>query len=259
MTAAVGDPFDVRRAGVAGGLLSEFNEAGVLTAADVQVARRLAELGGEESEAVALASALAVRGPRIGHVHVDLATIRETATVDADEPVDLSGLPWPSVGKWVSTVGASGLVASGEDAAAADLPLRLIGSWLYLDRYWREERRVALDLRALSAGQPEDVDGDVLREGLARLFGGETDSRQCLAAASAVLRRVAVVAGGPGTGKTTTVARIVALLYEQAAAAGADAPLWRSRRPPARPRPGSRRRCTRRRLDCRSRRPYVSS
>ena len=75
MTAAVGDLFDVRRAGVAGGLLGEFNEAGVLSAADVQVARRLAELGGEASEAVALAAALAVRGPRIGHVHVDLSLI----------------------------------------------------------------------------------------------------------------------------------------------------------------------------------------
>jgi exodeoxyribonuclease V alpha subunit len=40
-----------------------------------------------------------------------------------------------------------------------------------------------------------------------------------------VRRRFAVVAGGPGTGKTTTVARIVALLLEQAAAAGAPAPL----------------------------------
>ena len=40
-----------------------------------------------------------------------------------------------------------------------------------------------------------------------------------------MLRRLAVVAGGPGTGKTTTVARIVALLAEQAAAAGAPPPL----------------------------------
>ena len=46
-----------------------------------------------------------------------------------------------------------------------------------------------------------------------------------MAAATAVLRRFAVVAGGPGTGKTTTVARIVALLAEQAAAAGDPPPL----------------------------------
>jgi exodeoxyribonuclease V alpha subunit len=65
----------------------------------------------------------------------------------------------------------------------------------------------------------------VLADGLRRLFTGDGDLRQQLAAAAAVLRRFAVVAGGPGTGKTTTVARIVALQAEQAAAHGSRAPL----------------------------------
>ena len=54
---------------------------------------------------------------------------------------------------------------------------------------------------------------------------GDPDERQRAAAAAAVRRRFAVVAGGPGTGKTTTVARIVALLAEQAEAAGVAPPL----------------------------------
>ncbi len=220
------DPFDVRRARRAPGLLRAFNDAGVLAAADVHVALRLAAIGGETDEAVLLAIALAVRAPRLGHVYVDLATIRDTAAVDADEPVDLSTLPWPSAAGWAASVGASAVVAVGEAAdAPGDRPFRLAGSRLYLDRYWREERRFAADLRALSTGAPAGVQMDVLTEGLARLFDGQTDSRQCLAAATAVLRRFAVVAGGPGTGKTTTVARIVALLAEQAEAAGAPPPL----------------------------------
>src|SRR4051812_23151556 len=81
------DPRDVRRARHAPGLLRAFNDAGVLAAADVHVAVRLAGLGGEEDPAIALAVALAVRAPRLGHVYVDLATIRNTAAVDADEPV----------------------------------------------------------------------------------------------------------------------------------------------------------------------------
>jgi exodeoxyribonuclease V alpha subunit len=207
------DAFDVRRAQRVGGLLRAFNAAGVLAAADVHVATRLAALAGEGDEAVALALAFAVRAPRLGHVHVDLATIRDTATVDADEPVDLGSLPWPSAGAWVSHVAASPLAGG---------PLQLEGSRLYLDRYLREERQVGADLRALSAASADDVRLEVLSEGLARLFAGQTDGRQCLAAASAVLRRLAVVAGGPGTGKTTTVARILALLFEQA---GAPPPL----------------------------------
>jgi exodeoxyribonuclease V alpha subunit len=219
------DEFDARRALRAGGLLREFNDAGVLAPADVHVARRLVELAGDVDEWVALAAALAVRGPRLGHVYVDISTIHRSATVDAEEPVDLTTLPWPDAEAWLERLSASGLVAVGEDGAAADLPLRLIGTSLYLDRYWREERRLAADLRALRDRGVANVRDDALADGLARMFGDEPDSRQSLAAETAVRRRFAVVAGGPGTGKTTTVARIVALLLEQARAAGSAEPL----------------------------------
>jgi exodeoxyribonuclease V alpha subunit len=209
------DPFDAARARGAGGVLAAFNDAGVLAPAEVHVARRLAALGGEPDEAVVLAAALAVRAPRLGHVFADLATIRETVAVDADAPVDVAALPWPDAREWRAALERSPLVP---------LPLRLEGTALYLDRYWREERQIADDLRALAASAPAGVRGDVLAAGLDRLFGADR-GRQPLAAAAAVLRRFAVVAGGPGTGKTTTVARIVALLAEQAAAAGEPPPL----------------------------------
>jgi len=218
---------DPRRARRAPGLLRTFNDIGVLSAADVHVAVRLTALAGEQDERVALAAAFAVRGPRLGHVLVDLATIRATAAVDSDEPVDLSALPWPDPGEWVRALAASTLAAVGEETEPdAAHPLRLVGSRLYLDRYWREEREVAADLRAFSNGPPASIDAGLLAGGLARLFVGDTaDAAQRLAAATAVQRRFAVVAGGPGTGKTTTVARIVALLAEQAAAAGDPPPL----------------------------------
>ena len=131
---------EARIAVQATGLLREFNDAGVLAPADVHVATRLAALAGEADESVALAAALAVRAPRLGHVYVDLAEIRDTATVDSEEPVDLQALPWPDPGEWLERVAASGL---------RDGPLRLEGSALYLDRYWREEQQVAADLQAL--------------------------------------------------------------------------------------------------------------
>ena len=79
---------------------------------------------------------------------------------------------------------------------------------------------MASDLQALSADAPDGIDLKLLRAGLLRLFPGDSDLLQRAAAASSVLHRLAVVGGGPGTGKTTTVARIVALQAEQAAAAG---------------------------------------
>jgi exodeoxyribonuclease V alpha subunit len=218
------DPFEARFVRLASGPLRDFNEAGVLAAADVHVARRLAGLAGESDEAVLLAVALAVRGPRLGHVHVDLERIRDTAAVDAEEPVDLAQLPWPEPAPWIAAVAASPLVATAPDDAR---PLRLEGSWLYLDRYWAEEVQVARRLREMAGEPVPGTDAGLLGDGIARLFGGAdaSDDRQALAAATAVARRFAVVAGGPGTGKTTTVARIVALICEQAAAAGQPFPL----------------------------------
>ena len=188
---ALVDPFEARRVVGATGILREFNDIGVLSAADVHVAARLCDLVGDESEPVALAVALAVRGPRLGHVFIDLATIRDTASVESDEPVDLSELPWPSVGEWLGELARSELVAVGEDHAGSESrPLRLLGSRLYLDRYWREERAVAADLNDMTASG-----------------------------------RLEVIAGGPGTGKTTRVARMVAEMIDEAVAAGARPPL----------------------------------
>jgi exodeoxyribonuclease V alpha subunit len=250
--AAFADPCDARLALRAPGLLAAFNAAGVLNTADVHVALRLGRFAAETDERLLLAAALAVRAPRLGHVHVDLATVRHTATVDVDVPVDLQALPWPDPGEWVAALLGSPLVSNGEDGPD-DRPLRLIGSWLYLDRYWCEERQVAADLAVRAEHSFTSIDVPALRAGLDRLFpaagaeqvqragrrkpapkkaGAEAapgqvggPDRQRLAAAVAVLRPLTVVAGGPGTGKTTTVARILALLDEQAQAAGAAPPL----------------------------------
>jgi exodeoxyribonuclease V alpha subunit len=220
------DPFAATQALRAPASLRDFNAAGVLSAADVHVAVRLGLLGGVADADVLLAVALAVRAPRLGHVFVDLTTVADTAAVESDELVDLSILPWPAPGAWAAAVAAcGGLVAGGEDDDAPGRPVRLSGSRLYLDRYWREERQVAADLLAFGAAALAPVDVDLLRDGVARLFAGSEDRLQQVAAASAVLRRLAVVAGGPGTGKTTTVARVAALLCEQALAGGGPPPL----------------------------------
>lgn len=210
------DPLDVRRAREAPGLLRAFNDAGVLGISDVHVAVRLSRFGAVLDEWVLLAAAFAARAPRLGHVCVDLSTIRATAAVDTEEAVDLETLPWPAVEEWRARVAASSsLVAVSE----SDLrPLRLEGSLLYLDRYWCEERAVASDIAALRDA-PVTVSVDVLDGGLDRLFASDSEiTRQRLAAEAAVRGRFTVVAGGPGTGKTTTVARIVALLHEQGSA-----------------------------------------
>ncbi len=123
-------------------------------------------------------------------------------------------LSWPDPVDWLAACAGSPLVAVGPDAHP-DRPLRLVGELLYLDRYWRQEELVRrqLDERAGRTGAPVDL--PALRSGLARLFGDPAPDRQRLAAATAAVRSLTVLAGGPGTGKTTTVAKLLELLLAQ--------------------------------------------
>jgi exodeoxyribonuclease V alpha subunit len=201
--------FDASSALRADGLLGDFNRAGILTAADVHVAARLGAIAGESDDAVLLAVALVVRSTRHGSVVLDLATAEATTSPDVDEDdseapaVDVA-LDWPD--GWVARCAASSLVGG---------PLRMLGSQVWLGRYWDQEEQVARELLERSATRPADLDLAILTSGLDRLFVAGSDDDQRLAAAVCALSRVSVLAGGPGTGKTTTVSRLLALLREQ--------------------------------------------
>lgn len=209
MTAAAGErpalgpvlgPHDRRIARRAAGVLGDFNRAGVLETADVHVARRLGALGDESDDDVLLAVALTVRAARLGAVCVDLATIAEQP-VEATDP-----LSWPAADGWTAAVAASPLTEAGV--------LRLDGPLLYLDRHWREEQQVCDDLFARVRRAAPDVDDAVLDAALARLFTPGWEQQQ-EAALATVRGWTTVITGGPGTGKTASVARTVALVAEQ--------------------------------------------
>jgi exodeoxyribonuclease V alpha subunit len=194
------------------GLLRTFADAEVIDQADVHVAARLTALAKEPDERVALAVAFTVRALRNGSVCVDLRSVAEQ--------VGMPELPWPEPQTWLAAVRASTLsgtppVLHFYSGPSADL--------LYLDRYWREEQQVCEDVLALlapsGAGAPPE-----LTSSLDRLFpAGWEEQRR--AAEVALAQSLTVLTGGPGTGKTTTVARLLALLAERAA---------RQQRPPLR-------------------------
>ena len=209
------------------------NEAGVLSAADIHAAQHLATLTGCTDPLVILATAFAVRAPRYGHVFAQLDTLAETVTDEDGRIADLDPAAWPAdTDAWIAAVASSPLVAQAE-AGTVDgevSPLHLDGSRLYLDRYWRYEHHVAAALRdrlaatsAASSGVPRrrglrsaaamQVD-DVGWTALDQLF---TDNPEQRAAARAALSsRLSVIAGGPGTGKTATIASAVAVALNHA-------------------------------------------
>lgn len=221
---AAGAPaeWDPRRAVSAAGLLAIFNAAGVLDAGDVHVASRLGARCGERDEAVLLACALAVRAPRLGHVCIDLERVAQTVTVDADRPVRIAELPWPEPGDWRARMASSVLVRPGRPDDIA--PLRLDGSLLYLRRCLADEERVARDVIDRATAVHAPADEAALRESLTRLFPDAGDELQRAAAERVARGRFTVISGGPGTGKTTAVARALAVVCEQARAHGSAMP-----------------------------------
>ncbi|MGY4708294.1 exodeoxyribonuclease V subunit alpha [Mycolicibacterium sp. CBM1] len=192
---AITDVADWRRSAGATGVLRAFNDAGVIETADVLVAQRLTALGKEPDERVALAVAFVVRAVRGGSVCVELPAVQAH--------IDLPELPWPAAGEWLAAVAASPLLAS-------PTVLHLDAGLLYFDRYWREERQVAADVLALAALRPDRRMPDITR-----LFPSGYEEQRRVAEV-ALSQGLTVLTGGPGTGKTTTIARLLALLAEHA-------------------------------------------
>jgi exodeoxyribonuclease V alpha subunit len=201
-------------------LLDDLRGAGVLSDLDVFFAESLGRLAGERRGEVLLAAALASRAVRQGHVCLDLARTVSEGPPCGEDGKPAAGAPVPSLAPWAAALRDSPLVSSETDAAPAPLVLDAAHR-LYLRRYWLHERSLAASIARRVAAPLAGVNEAVLAAGLARLFGPEdaaVPDMQRVAARTAVTRRFCVISGGPGTGKTHTVVRILALAIEQALA-----------------------------------------
>ena len=194
-------------------------EAGRLPPLAYYFARFMARGCGVGEDSVAALSAALVSARNLaGDVCVDLSEqagrvlFTDEALADADGPVA------PARADWLAALQDYPWLGGPGDRA----PLILDGDRLYLGKYWHFEAAVAAALLGRLAAAA-DLDAARLRDGLARLFPAPVSSSadepapdwQRVAAATAVTRRFAVISGGPGTGKTTTVVKVLALLLEQ--------------------------------------------
>lgn len=186
--------------------------AGVLDLTDVHAVDRLAALTTETRPDVLLGLALAVRAPRLGHTGIRMEDPVLVPSPDLQLPVDRA--------QWHAEIQQSPLVQ--HDADGKQRPFVLTAGLLQTARMAGYEERLAQTLRDRAGYFPEDqVDVPQLQADLQRLFGeGEQNQTQKLAAAIAVLSRTTVISGGPGTGKTTTIRKVLLALHAQAEALG---------------------------------------
>ncbi len=205
-------PLHMVSGGVPDGPLDELATAGELEVVDLHFARLLRRLGGGgDADPIALSGALVSRERSRGHPCVALRAWAGRPL--ADEATESPLLP--SLGAWEAALKGSALVGDG----SAVTPLVLASGRLYLYRYWKAERQVAERIRTRAALAGSAPDPASLATLFARLFPPrETASPdlQAVAAGCALHAPLTLISGGPGTGKTTTVTKILGLALQAA-------------------------------------------
>ncbi len=176
----------------------------------------MARLAKKHGPAAALAAALVSRKTGAGNICLDLAEYAGKPLYTNSGNIAAASLICPSLPGWKEQLMDSGVVGTDEEGAT---PLVLdAGNRLYLRRYWQYEKTIIQFIRQRGVPFFGDLNLPRLGTDLQKLFparpGGEVDWQQ-VAALAAATRLFSVISGGPGTGKTTTVAKILALLQKQ--------------------------------------------
>ena len=205
-------------------------EARVIGATEVHLAAWVARASGVSDPLIALAVAMAAWAAQHGHACADLDELAEAVAkehaVRADDP-EVITVAWPSTDVWIDALRAATAVVRVAEASDAEpqfdtRPLVLHGHRVYLQRYWMDESAVAAAMCARAINLDTTLSPDAATV-LEHLLPAHTDGEPNLqrAAADMVLRsRLALIVGGPGTGKTYSVARLLAVLLEQSNASG---------------------------------------
>ena len=198
---------DARRVRDADGILADANAAGLFAASDLHITSRMVRMCGEPvAVAAQVAIALAVRSVRLGSTCFALTTV--------DELPGAQSLALPSAAEMLAELRGCPLVVGARGSTLQPVVLMDSddGPLVYLQKYFRQEQSIRQTLANRATSAP-DVDVEAVRAQVAQVFADSTaEPRQRLAAEVAASHWTSILAGGPGTGKTYTVARILAVL-----------------------------------------------
>lgn len=202
-------------------LLDTLYRSGSLRAMDHALGQTMRRMdrgrdGDAATDAVLTAAALASFAVARGHAAFDPAR----PDLLCDDAVE-----WPDPDEWLHALRDSRWVSTpdAQQPAATDAPLVLERGLLYLRRYRQYEHRLSTRLAHLATQPVADPETGALAPLFATLFPDAASTRgdlQARAAALALLQSLLLISGGPGTGKTTTITRVLLLLVAQATAAG---------------------------------------
>ncbi|MBU1162666.1 MAG: exodeoxyribonuclease V subunit alpha, partial [Proteobacteria bacterium] len=187
--------------------------AGILTDIDVHFAGFMANLADSKYQEIFLGAALASNVTGKGDVCLDLVSFAGKTLLEKDDGMDAVICPELSV--WKENLISTKIVGRPEDLCPLILDER---NRLYLYRYWEYEKKLSDSIKKRTK---EDIGGInllLIKDSIKRLFPEIIDddvNRQKIAAITSAFKKFCVISGGPGTGKTTIIAKILAMLIEQ--------------------------------------------
>ncbi len=186
--------------------------AGIFSPLDINFAQLMDQMDGSRCTGLILAAATLSYFTRKGHICIGLGSIGEKLVEEAGCAFQL-----PNSESWIEELSRSKVV--GKPGEYKPLILDDSGR-LYLYRYWDYQRKLADALKIRMPGPFKFQDPAALKAGLNQFFPRSSSVEteldwQKIAAFAAVSRRLCIISGGPGTGKTTTITKILALLQGQ--------------------------------------------
>jgi len=194
-------------------IIKQLYEKGIFSDFDIQFTKFIEKISSQANNEVLLGTILASHLTAEGHICVNLNTYAEkTFPLSPEEDSDF--LHCPPLSNWINSLKNNEMVGTGDDYK----PLILNGNNLYLYRYWIYEQQFSATIQNRLKNQRTDINHEILAQGLSRLFpqiDTQTVDEQKRAAERAVRNNFSIISGGPGTGKTSTIIKILALLLEQ--------------------------------------------
>ncbi len=190
-------------------LFADLQRSGALRVVDDSLAQTLRRLDPSTPDLVIAGAALASCAIGQGHAAFDPARPALLCNAEID---------WPSGEDWIAALESSRWISTPSHDTDADpaMPLVLENGLLYLRRYRQYEYHLAANLQRIATHAHAVVDPGDLAPLFNHLFpdalAGDAQAR---AAALALVQSLLLVTGGPGTGKTTTIARVLLLLIAQ--------------------------------------------
>ena len=188
---------------IASGLFGEF---------DIQFAKFILRFSPDDDPDIFLAAAMVSHVTGMGDICLDLSMLSETGIVqNRDTRISV---PCPALEPWIAKLAANSSVGRPGDKRPLILDSH---NRLYLYRYWDYEQNLAGAIKRRTAAVVDDLNLSDLKATLKRLFPDKDQKPidwQLVAAVSAAFNNFCVITGGPGTGKTFTITRILALILE---------------------------------------------